>query len=235
MAGKIAKFRLTLEGRAKLSNVLKRAQVHAVRTLLEGCKKIVQPIVASKAPNPGKGVTDEGGILSRGQSEKGFLGQADERRFIKMPGQYWLRDAILAEPIVPIWRMGKLIVELGNTAFYNPGPLAKMSIGFSWKFGGKTAGGIRSTDDLEAGAGWRTLLEKWEYGGSYGTPLNIVARDLGKKLEPQRGIFVKGMLKTVPPYGMFTVAAPFIENRLRNFVSSTLKQSIRTEFGGDIG
>ncbi|GAG30938.1 unnamed protein product, partial [marine sediment metagenome] len=97
----VAKFRLTLEGRTKLMKVLQRTRVHSIRTLSQGCETVVKPIVAGRAPTPdeekeaiSKGLVTEmapSGVPTRG----GYLGQADERRFSKISGQHWLREAIL--------------------------------------------------------------------------------------------------------------------------------------------
>jgi len=223
-------FRLTAQGKAKLNRVYKRALASSRFAFKEGSEKIVKPNISKSAP----GLDEERRLISVGvitepyvgpsrRGRTGVAGASDKRRFHKGAGQYSVKQAVLMEP-VDIKREREVAkVYLGRTSLYNPGRNPRFSIGFSWRGGHQE----RSTDDPQAGQAWRTMLEKWELGGTF----PVTPRGPNFYLEPERGVLAKGMMKTIPQFGMFRKGGQASREPLRKHIEGTVKKMIRAEFG----
>lgn len=222
-------FRLTRAGRAKLNRVYKITQARARLSFKEGCEKIVKPNVSKRAPS----LDEERRLISVGvitepyarpgrRGRTGIAGAYDERRFQKGANQYPIKEAIFKEPVEIKREREVAKVYLGKTSLYNPGRNPRFSIGFSWQ----THHGERSTDDPEAGAIWRELLEKWEFGGTF----SVTARGPNIYLEPERGVLAKAMAKTIPQFNMFLKGGQASREPLRKHIETTVKKIIQAEF-----
>lgn len=226
-----ANFSLTSEGRAKLQRAQNRITEHSKVLLLEGAEKIVKIKASQRAPNP----FEEASFLSVGEISQEYRGSGirgsnpDERHFKKLGNQKYLREAILLERISARDTSLGPKVDLGKFSSYDGSQ--GVSIGFSWEWGSKKAGRIRSTDDAEAGEAWKHLLEAWELGGTAWNPFKVTPRGPNKYLEPERGILAKEMVKTIPQIGMFALQETESRPVLGTFIMINLKKKIQEEFG----
>lgn len=232
----LVNFSLTSEGRAKLQRAQNRIAEHSKTLLLEGAERIVKVKASQRAPSP----FEEASSLSTGEVSQGYRGSSgilgsnpDERRFKKLGNQRYLREAILLEKTTARDTGIGPKVDLGKTSSYDGSQ--GVSIGFSWKWGAKKTGGIRSTDNAEANQAWKHLLEAWELGGTAWNPFKVQPRGPNKYLEPERGILAKEMIKTIPQIGMFKQQETDSRPVLGTFMMINLKKKIQEEFGGGGG
>ncbi len=131
-----------------------------------------------------------------------------------------LREAIKAE-VVPIDNTDNRIFALyGNSEKMSP------SIGFAWFKGTQGNAKKRSTTDSEAGEAWKTLLDKWEYGGTF----TVISRDGGLLTIAMNGknpVRVESAIKTIPAHSMYGSGGKDSTKLLRNNAVSALKKAAR--------
>lgn len=108
-----------------------------------------------------------------------------------------VQQAIKME-VIPVEIAGdKVYAMYGDPDKMNP------QIGFVWFKGKKGKSEKRSTADGAAGEAWKSLLQKWEWGGSF----TVVSRDEGGQLtiamQGKTPIRAESALKTIPAYNMY--------------------------------
>jgi hypothetical protein len=206
---------LTPKGQRKIQAALQAA----AQAAQIGVAREVQGLraeAARRAPSS----EDEARLLSRGVAQGnmgglgfglGIFGTPEGGRFLRQGGQVSLREAIVTEPIQTQRKFDRIVAGIGS-----PGRINART-GFYWATGRR---GIQGpTEPFN-----RAYLQAVENGGLVWTvrPRPDNRRGL---LEPEPGRLTRQMLKTIPPFRMYSGA---FGNRKAG-IKERLIQAIRTE------
>lgn len=214
---------LTVKGQQKLQAAIaaaaQAAEIWAAREV-QG----LRAEAAQRAPSS----EEEAELLSRGISPtKGVLGTPDEGRFIRQGGQTSLREAIATDPIRTRSRLDRITAGIGNatrintlTGFYWATRSSRFALG-----GGR---GIQGpTEPFN-----RAYLQAVENGGGVWV---VTPRPDNRKglLEPEPGRITKQMLKTMPPFRMYSGALGSRREGMKARLIAAVRQDVR-RLGGKV-
>ncbi|HDY89037.1 hypothetical protein LCGC14_2195520 [marine sediment metagenome] len=198
----------------KLPALIRKGLHEGIREAMEF---ILRPNVIKFCPTQ----QEEKDTLVKGQitqsvpgGRTGPAGDASAGRFIKNPEFLYLRDAIMMEPVFMAGAMG----------FFIRRDYVSQKIGFAWmKQIGPYSLTRRSTMDPGFSTPWKNLLNTWEVGGSY-----PVRGRAGGLLSPEKGVFAKEMVKTIPPKHMFLNAWNASIAPMRQYIYNKVSTYART-------
>lgn len=182
---------LTPKGRRKID-----AFLLAVRQAAElGLAREIQTMrttAASLAPSP----EEEARLLSAGVAQDmafagEVVGTSEGGRFIRMGSQISLREAIATDPIVLTSTRNRVAAGTGSPRRINE------KTGFHWRT--RRRGIQGPTEPFN-----RAYVQAVEGGGAVWV---VTPRPGTRALEPEDGIVTRRMVKTMPPFGMFSRTA----------------------------
>ncbi len=209
----IKNAKLSAQGINKLNRLADLAK-RGVEAMLEDFSDEIRERVATFAPSE--------------EEERFYLSTPgnDYNLYKREGGFLYLREAIITEETVVKEANDIVSAEFGRANEMNP------FLGFSWYHGyGKYENKeLRSTNDPEAGAAWKNLLQMWENGGE---AFLITPRDPGDALTIAKTaegyIVVDSVMKTIPsvqPFTMYAATGYYMQPVLRRKVLEKLKEVI---------
>jgi len=217
-----ARLVLTETGRQKLISVALAARAASE----EGLRQAMiggRAVAAAAAPSP----EDEARLLSQGLAEGTvrdvfssggtIVGTNEEGRFLRMQGpaagMMSTREAILDDPVVITSGRDQVRGTTGRAERINA------ITGFSWITRRRGLQGPTFPFN-------RRLLQAWEWGGAV---WRVVPRpeNRSRMLEPEPGLAVRAMTKTVLPRGMFRRARQFATAEGRPAIMARIREAVR--------
>lgn len=212
-----ATLRLTADGQRKIEAAIQAATSALARGSAREVRRARQ-VAAANAPSP----EVEARLLSRGAAEGGFgrqgpagpnVGTPEGGRFLR-ESMLSVQEAIATDPVITERTLGPAAIVVARTG--NP-TIINAKTGFFWRTRKRGIQGPTYPFN-------RAYVQALENGGAVWV---VVPRSGTKALEPEPGVLARRMVKTLPPYQMYSRAAIAVQREALLRLRQDYRQAVQ--------